>query len=513
MPPTPFHVKRREALRSSSRGVLSCRLSSVGFLVVVVVVWITALLLFFGTALKSSSALPSSSSTSWVGSFIKGKKDKEPKPLSEAQILHNQVQDLERRLDAVDHRRVANPRHPLTLKHANKMKKEEEEAAAGKQQAQPQMKKKQQQEEKKPQNHEAEKANDQPEKKKKEEEYNSDTSPVPLVDPTILTRTPPKFEHPNMAELCQHNKDGDEDILKRVDVWKGAEMGKPRILCFSYTMASAHDNAVKNVRMTWAQKCDGYLAMSTLTDPEIPAIDIKHQGPESYDNMWQKLRSIWLYIHKHHLHEYDYFVSGGDDIFLIIENLRRYLLSDEILTATNQGTKPIFLGRAFRPPGDDIVFNSGGAGFVLNTAALEILGKGLQGTDCRPNQVGFWEDVNVAYCLHTHGVDAYNTTQDSHGRERFLPFNPGHHLKYRVPPNPDWYAKYTFDLKEGYDCCSEEAISYHYVKGEMMLRYHAILSGMCPNLTGEEGKKEKEGGGGEGEGQGEGEKAKLRRRR
>ena len=502
MPPTPFHVKRREAL-SSSRGALSFRLSSVGFLVVVAAVWITGLLLFFGTALfvhENSSALPSSSSTSWVGSFIKGKSDKEPKPLSEAQILHNQVQDLERRLDAVDHRRVANPRPPLTLKHANKMKKEGE---AGKQQAQPKKK----QEKVKAQIHEAEKVKEPKaaeEEKKKEEGYNSDTSPVPLVDPTILTRTPPKFEHPNVAELCQHKKDGDEDVLKRVDVWKGAEMGKPRILCFSYTMASAHDNAVKNVRMTWAQKCDGYLAMSTLTDPEIPAIDIKHKGPESYDNMWQKLRSIWLYIHKHHLHEYDYFVSGGDDIFLIIENLRRYLLSDEILTATDHGAKPIFLGRAFRPPGNDIVFNSGGAGFVLNTAALEILGKGLQGNDCRPNQVGFWEDVNVAYCLHTHGVDAYNTTQDTHGRERFLPFNPGHHLNYRVPPNPDWYAKYTFDLKEGYDCCSEEAISYHYVKGEMMLRYHAILSGMCPNLTGEEGK----GGGGEGER----EKAKLRRR-
>jgi len=34
-------------------------------------------------------------------------------------------------------------------------------------------------------------------------------------------------------------------------------------------------------------------------------------------------------------------------------------------------------------------------------------------------------------------------------RERFHPFTPGNHLTYRIPKNPDWYAKYNPELKEG----------------------------------------------------------------
>jgi hypothetical protein len=48
-------------------------------------------------------------------------------------------------------------------------------------------------------------------------------------------------------------------------------------------------------------------------------------------------------------------------------------------------------------------------------------------------------------------------------RERFHPFTPGLALTYRIPPkNPDWYPKYNPFLKEGFDCCSAQSISFHY---------------------------------------------------
>jgi len=95
------------------------------------------------------------------------------------------------------------------------------------------------------------------------------------------------------------------------------------------------------------------------------------------------------------------------------------------------------------------------------------------------SQVGFWEDVNVANCLSKHNVTAYDT-RDPLGRERFLPFTPGAHLHYRIPKNPDWYAKYSLELKTGYECCSIDAISFHYVKGDLMQRLYALLYGLCP---------------------------------
>lgn len=50
---------------------------------------------------------------------------------------------------------------------------------------------------------------------------------------------------------------------------------------------------------------------------------IKHEGKEEWENMWQKSRAIWKYINFHYKDDYDWFVLGGDDIFLIVENLRK----------------------------------------------------------------------------------------------------------------------------------------------------------------------------------------------
>ena len=108
--------------------------------------------------------------------------------------------------------------------------------------------------------------------------------------------------------------------------------------------------------------------------------------------MWQKSRSIWKYIAKHYLDSFDYFLLGGDDMFYIIENLRAYLNSQEIQNLRNERNgicktyshvtnviykrvcgccAGLYIGRIFQPP-NQIVFNSGGAGYTLDTKALKV---------------------------------------------------------------------------------------------------------------------------------------------
>jgi glycoprotein-N-acetylgalactosamine 3-beta-galactosyltransferase len=167
------------------------------------------------------------------------------------------------------------------------------------------------------------------------------------------------------------------------------------------------------------------------------------------------------------MNDFDYFLLGGDDMFYIIENLKYYLNSEEVRGEAARG-KGIYIGRKFQPPGQKI-FNSGGAGYILDKVSLKLLGDNLDAPSCHPKQVGFWEDVNIASCLKvSNDIDPYDT-RDSLKRERFHPFTPGQHLTYKIPPkSPDWYAKYNPDLTLGYDCCSDHSISFHYVPHDLM---------------------------------------------
>ena len=66
---------------------------------------------------------------------------------------------------------------------------------------------------------------------------------------------------------------------------------RPRILCLVYTHGGAH-STLQVLVDTWATQCDGFIAASNATDPSIGAFDLKHDGPEAYGNMWQKVRSL-----------------------------------------------------------------------------------------------------------------------------------------------------------------------------------------------------------------------------
>ncbi|CAN0414779.1 unnamed protein product, partial [Laminaria digitata] len=154
------------------------------------------------------------------------------------------------------------------------------------------------------------------------------------------------------------------------------------------------------IRETWASRCDGFIAFSDVVDRDVPTFKIKHEGPEEWDNMWQKSRAIWKYINFHYKGDYDWFIMGGDDIFLIVENLRKYLLSAEIDEAAgglvNGGTNPMYLGRRFKANGNaDRVFNSGGAAYALNQASLALLADHLDDQSCEAHRKCSWEDVQV----------------------------------------------------------------------------------------------------------------------
>lgn len=47
-----------------------------------------------------------------------------------------------------------------------------------------------------------------------------------------------------------------------------------------------------------------------------------------------QVRSIWLHVYLNYAHEFDYFMIGGDDMYVIVQNLRRYTATRSAVCTT-----------------------------------------------------------------------------------------------------------------------------------------------------------------------------------
>lgn len=290
-------------------------------------------------------------------------------------------------------------------------------------------------------------------------------------------------------ELCQGigNHDGNLKAFDSVPIIgspisKELNTGNNKLLCLIYTMETAHATNIRAIRETWASGCDGFLAFSTKSDPRIPTISLKHKGPEDYYNMWQKVRSIWKFVGDHYQSQFDWFYIGGEDMFVIPQNLKNYL-------GTFDSSKPYFLGRRFKGGGGGgTYFNSGGSGYVLSRPSLQCFMENFENGVCNPNAKSSMEDVYIANCLRKACDIHIYDTRDSQKRERFHPFAPATHLQWKppVPPNKDWYYDYNkeWGILLGKDCCAPDSVSFHYIKKAAQVRHLFHYLHGCPRDVG-----------------------------
>ncbi|CAG0902743.1 unnamed protein product [Darwinula stevensoni] len=261
--------------------------------------------------------------------------------------------------------------------------------------------------------------------------------------------------------------------------------GKPRVLCWIATQPANHEAKAKHVKATWGRRCDVLLFFSSrkgtarnfsflacerdashrppssmnVADPSLPTVALN--VTEGRQHLWEKTREAFRYIHRHHLLDADWFLKADDDTYVIVENLRR-LLRDSDPSA------PVYFGcrfKRFSGPG----FMSGGAGYVLSKEALKrFVEKALPDAKACPLAKVKDEDVGMGRCLHAVGVEP-GDSRDEKGRWRFLPYSPGSHLSPAPMWNADWVQCNAFHpYTQGRGCCSDRAVSFHYVSPESM---------------------------------------------
>jgi glycoprotein-N-acetylgalactosamine 3-beta-galactosyltransferase len=211
-------------------------------------------------------------------------------------------------------------------------------------------------------------------------------------------------------------------------------------------------------------------------------------------------------VHDHYVDDFDYFVLGTADTYMLVNNLREYLASPDVVARDTSG-ESLYLGRRFALAGNmRTIYNSAGPGYVLNKAALKVFAANFELSICSPLAESSLDDILFARCFRkTVPPIQPMDTRDVRGAERFHQFPPMVHMTFKLnvalsaaelantsrsavmtgskskkqknARSQGWYPLYSIELQDGMDCCAPSSISFHGIDPDLMYRMDALLVG------------------------------------
>jgi hypothetical protein len=360
----------------------------------------------------------------------------------------------------------------------------------------------------------------------------SDMSAVLIHNPAILKMHKKKGNQfiftipPSMlSEVCAgpgkgaEQEQGYELLTKKIVVASYLDhqgsVHAPRVFCSIYTY-SKNRPLVEAIIGTYGSRCDGFLAASDThyVDPSKGVMHIKHKGSDgTYGSIWQKVRSMFTYLHDNFLNDFDFFHIGGDDMVVIPSNLRAFLASPKILEKGGGigWPEPLYIGQWIayhkdyrKPPNATTWYHGGGSGYTINRAALRKLVASWNKTECNPNIDKSAEDLYMGQCMQSIGINALDGTDGLH-QQTYHGFDPQFVHEFRPGMRGrvgNFWTKnlrrkheylllqgVDYDEPYGMDAASNLSVSFHLIKTAAFhwrlnqILYDGIDGGQCANFS------------------------------
>ncbi|XP_035688944.1 C1GALT1-specific chaperone 1-like isoform X2 [Branchiostoma floridae] len=241
------------------------------------------------------------------------------------------------------------------------------------------------------------------------------------------------------------------------------KLSRTRVLCLVISSPKGRSNR-EHISSTWGRHCEKLLFVHNKKEEDLPTLVLDQKDSEVNKN-WMSHKIMFEKVFTEYEEKYDWFFVIEDTSWVIIENLRYFLL-------TYNSTSPIYFGHITADNYPDR-----GAGFVVSQKAIQLLHLVFEDDKLCPDDSKLMgaknPDHHLAKCLNNAGVEI-GDSRDIRGRQRFNLETPQELISHNQGP----------------ECCSDFAITFHYITPNTMyvleyMTYHLRPYGYnYPQLSG-----------------------------